>query len=147
MISSVVGSLRAMNARSDLPDPSAVDAVLFDAGGVLLLPDARFGQMAIRSIGHESEIDDWPLAFHRGNLFLDQAEVLRWPDVRRAIARSLGVHDDRLDEAVPLSEKLIVETPWTAVEGAAEVLGFLSAAGYRLGVVSNASGTVEGDLA
>jgi putative hydrolase of the HAD superfamily len=136
-----------VNARADLPDPSVVDAVLFDAGGVLLLPDARVGQTAVRSIGCESALDDWHLAFHRGNLFLDQAEVLDWLDVRRAIATSLGVGEDRLDEAVLLIEKLIAETPWTPVNGAAEVLGSLSAAGYQLGVVSNASGTVEEDLA
>jgi FMN phosphatase YigB (HAD superfamily) len=120
--------------------------VLFDAGGVLLMPDAAAGQIAIRSIGCESEVDDWNLAFHRGNHFLDEAEVLHWPDVRRAIAGSLGVGNDRLDDAVRLIEKLAVETPWTPVDEAAEVLRSLSDSGYQLAVVSNAFGTVEAEL-
>lgn len=60
---------------------------------------------------------------------------------------ALGVSEERLDEAVPLIEEVIVKTPWTAVEGAVQVLRILSAAGYRLGVIENAFGTVGEELA
>ena len=43
-----------MATSISLPPPEAIDAVIFDAGGVLLLPDPMFGQLALRTLQHES---------------------------------------------------------------------------------------------
>lgn len=133
--------------RSPLPNPSDIEAVLFDAGGVLLLPDIAVGQEALASFGCQFGTEEWERAFYTGSVYVDQVEEVHWPAVRREIAAALGVDDDRLDEAVPIVERLILEMPWMAVIGATEVLSALSAAGFLLGVVSNATGTVESELA
>ena len=132
---------------SDRPDPSEIEAVVFDAGGVLLLPDIAAGRDALASFSCKFGTEEWERAFYRGSAFVDQVEEVHWPLVRREIAAALGVDDGRLDEAVPIVERLILEMPWTAVPGAAEVLNALSASGFLLAVVSNAGGTVESELA
>ena len=129
-----------------LPDRESIDAVIFDAGGVLLLPEHVFGQAAVRVLHRDSHVEDWPLAYYSANLLLDT-----WRDpigcgMRRAIASASGVPDDQLDAAVPLIEQLIASAPWVPVEGAVDLLWSLAGAGYRLGVVSNAFGTMERQL-
>lgn len=125
-----------------LPDPEAIDAVIFDAGGVLLLPDAEAGRAAIRTLSFESRREDWHRAHYTANQVLDRMEIPDWSAVRRVIASAVGVPDDQLDAAVALLEELMEFTPWVAVDGAADALRALSGAGYQLAVVSNASGNV-----
>jgi putative hydrolase of the HAD superfamily len=129
-----------------LPPPGAIDAVVFDAGGVLLLPDPTFGQLALRTLKHESRLEDWPRAYYNANLLLDSLELPDWGGMRRAIASAVGLPDDQLDAAVPLIEQLIASAPWAPVEGAVDLLWSLAGAGYKLGIVSNAFGTVERQL-
>jgi len=133
--------------RSPLPNPSGIEAVLFDAGGVLLLPDIAAGREALGPFGCQFGPEEWERAFYIGSTFVDRFEEVHWPSVRREIAAALGVDDAQLDDAVPIVERLILEVPWMAVIGGAEVLRALSASGYLLGVVSNAMGTVESELA
>jgi putative hydrolase of the HAD superfamily len=128
------------------PSPEGFDAVIFDAGGVLLLPDAEAGREAIRSLGYESRPEDWHRAYYAANLVVDEMEVVDWPSIRRAIAAELGIPPADLDGAVPLIEELILSTPWVAAPHALDILSSLSNAGYLLAVVSNASGKVEADL-
>jgi putative hydrolase of the HAD superfamily len=129
-----------------LPSPGSIDAVLFDAGGVLLLPDARIGQVALRALNCEPRFDDWPRAYYTAGVLFDGLERADWSVLRRAIASALGVPDDQLDAAVPLIEQLIVSAPWVPVDGAVDLLWALARAGYQLAVVSNAFGTVERQL-
>jgi putative hydrolase of the HAD superfamily len=128
------------------PSPGEIDAILFDAGGVLLLPDAEIGRAAMRPLGCESTAEDWRRAHYSANLVIDTMDRPDWSRIRRTIAAEIGVSDDRLEEAVPLIEELIIATPWVAIDGAAETLAALSDAGYLLAVVSNAFGTVEQEL-
>jgi putative hydrolase of the HAD superfamily len=129
-----------------LPPPESIDAAIFDAGGVLLLPDARFGQAALRALNHGSGLGDWPRAYYQANLLLDSLELADWGGMRRAIASAIGVPDDHLDGAVPLIQQLIVSAPWVPVDGAVDLLWRLARAGYQLAVVSNAFGTVQRQL-
>jgi putative hydrolase of the HAD superfamily len=128
------------------PAREAVDAVVFDAGGVLLLPDAEAGRAAVRTLNCESRPEDWHRAHYAANLVLDRMETPDWPSVRRAIASAVGIGDGQLEAAAALIEEVMVSIPWVAVDGAADALRALSDAGYQLAVVSNATGTVAQQL-
>jgi putative hydrolase of the HAD superfamily len=131
-----------------LPAPQLIDAVIFDVGGVLLLPDPNAGREALGSLGCVPADVQWRRAHYSTNLVLDAQEGKPdWAAARRAFAAELGVHVDHIEAAVPLLEKLIVSTAYVPVDGAAETLRLLASAGYKLGIVSNAFGTVADDLA
>jgi putative hydrolase of the HAD superfamily len=127
------------------PSPDLFDAVIFDAGGVLILPDADAGREAIRTLGHESQPEEWHRAYYAGNRGVETMDVVDWQAIRRAIASELGIPSTKLDEAVPLIAELC-GGPWVTVPQAVDVLWALSNAGYQLAVVSNAGGTVEAEL-
>jgi putative hydrolase of the HAD superfamily len=128
------------------PDRDSIDAVIFDAGGVLLLPEAMIGQAAVRALNCDPRLQDWPMAYYTANLLLDSVEGSDWLGTRRAMASTVGVPDDQLDSAIPLIERLIASAPWVPVEGAVDLLSSLAVAGYQLAVVSNAFGTVQRQL-
>jgi len=125
-----------------LPAPSAIDAVIFDAGGVLLMPDAEAGRAAIATLNCETRPEDWHRAHYAANVVLDRMQTLDWQAHRRAIASEVGVAADQLDAAAALIEQIFAGTAWVAADGAAEALRELSEAGYKLAVVSNAWGMV-----
>jgi putative hydrolase of the HAD superfamily len=114
--------------------------VIFDAGGVLLLPDAEAGMAAIADL-HESVPADWRRAHYAALLAVEQMEPLDWPAHRRVLAAEVGVRDEHLDAAAALIED-VMTSPWVPVDGAADALRALSGAGYKLAVVSNAWGTI-----
>ncbi|MGH3300512.1 MAG: HAD family hydrolase [Streptosporangiaceae bacterium] len=125
-----------------LPARETVDAVIFDAGGVLLLPDAEAGRAAIAGLHDESVAADWHRAHYAALVALEQMEPIDWSAHRRVIAAEVGVRDEHLDAAATLIEDVMAST-WVPVDGAADTLRALSAAGYKLAVVSNAWGTIE----
>jgi putative hydrolase of the HAD superfamily len=157
------------HAGGPLPD-GRVEAVLLDVGGVFFLPDHAAVEGALARVGLSTQLGALDRAHY---IALAQAEqdpqarmemlgrasgagpvpgpvrvdavVDRYP---RAYLRAIGVSEDRLDDAAaelfalgPLS------VPWTRVrrEAVAE-LRALAGTGVRLGVVSNADGTVEQTL-
>jgi len=124
------------------PDRRDIDAVIFDAGGVLLLPDAEAGRMAIAALDCESTPEDWRRAHYTTLPLLDQMQPIDWQTHRRAVAAEVGVPDESLDAAAALIEDVMVGRAWVAVPGAADALRALAGAGYQLAVVSNAWGTV-----
>jgi len=125
-----------------LPAPDDVDAVIFDAGGVLLLPDAEAGRAAIETLDFQSNPEDWRRAHYATLPLLDQMHPIDWATHRRAIAAEIGVPAEHIEAAGALIEDVMASTDWVAVDGAAEALQALSEAGYKLAVVSNAWGTV-----
>jgi putative hydrolase of the HAD superfamily len=124
-----------------LPPREAVDAVIFDAGGVLLLPDAELGRAAIAGLHDESAPADWHRAHYAALVALEQMDPIDWSAHRRVIAAEIGVRDEHLDAAAALIDDVMTST-WVAVDGAADTLRALAAAGYKLAVVSNAWGTM-----
>jgi putative hydrolase of the HAD superfamily len=129
-----------------LPDPEMIDAVICDAGGVLLLPDLAAGREAMRALGCVPDEQDWVRAHYGTILELDAVEIPDRVALRKVFASALGVPDEHLDLAVEIIENLTVATPWVAVDQAAESLRRLAEAGYKLAVVSNASGRVAEEL-
>ena len=96
---------------SDRPDPTAIEAVVFDAGGVLLLPDIAAGRDALAAFGCKFGTEEWERAFYRGSAFVDQVEEVHWPLVRREIAAALGVDAVRKRRPGPTASWSISSTP------------------------------------
>jgi putative hydrolase of the HAD superfamily len=124
-----------------LPARETVDAVIFDAGGVLLLPDAELGGEAIAGLRDESTSADWHRAHYAALIALEQMDPIDWLAHRRVIAAEVGVRDEHLDAAAALIDD-VMTSAWVAVDGAADTLRALAVAGYKLAVVSNAWGTI-----
>lgn len=127
----------------------AIDAVIFDAGGVLLLPDAHLGQALFAGLGNDEALSAWPDAWYRAYYaamrFLDQADPTGQPSARRAMAEAVGVAPDRIEAGVSVMDQ-VAAAPWTAVDGAVQALRDLSDAGYKLAVVSDSNGTIAQEL-
>ena len=131
---------------------SEIDAVLLDAGGVLVLPSHEPVVAALASV--EVRVDALLLdaAHYAGMRGLDEAppDAFDWRDYLGAYVRTLGIAGGRRDAAVSVLRPLFDDSArlWRrAVPGARKGLAALLAEGVRLGVVSNAEGTCEARLA
>jgi putative hydrolase of the HAD superfamily len=127
-----------------------VDAVLLDAGGVLVLPDPTVLGPLLAPYGGDPSIDRHRRAHYaamavksrRGGLELD------WDAYDEAYVRSVGVADDLVDIACELLGACRVPHLWRwPIPESLVGLRRLHAAGIPVGVVSNASGQVEAMLA
>jgi FMN phosphatase YigB (HAD superfamily) len=128
------------------------DAILFDAGGVLLLPSPEHTGALLEPFG--ATTDDATLlrahfvAAHAMDLARADGERAEWPAYHRAYARSAGVPVEQEDAAVERFGSEFNHHFWRRpLAGAAEVLTALVDRGVPIGIVSNAGGQVEGDLA
>ena len=124
------------------------DAVLFDAGGVLVMPDPTVLAPLLSPLG--GSVD--PAVHHRAHYAamraVDRAEDEDWTLYRRAYVSSVGVPVDELDEALVLFSSTFNLHLWRYPnEGSAAVLHTWSSATSPSGVVSNAGGQIEGVLA
>jgi putative hydrolase of the HAD superfamily len=124
-----------------------IDAVLFDAGGVLLLPDPAALRRAFAPFGARPDDETCRIAHYASMRELDRVGGPDWLAVDRVLARTAGVPEDHLDRTFRLIEDIYQRSPWVPVAGAAEALLALQDAGFPLAVVSNASGTMEQQLA
>jgi FMN phosphatase YigB (HAD superfamily) len=131
---------------------SEFDAVLFDAGGVLLLPSPeRTGPLAAR-FGGTTDRETLVKAHFAGVHAMDHAradgDFAEWPAYHRAYVGAAQVPPERIPAAVEAFLAEFDHDFWTTpVEGAAQVLAALVDRGVPIGIVSNAGGQVEGDLA
>ncbi len=141
-----------MNAEEPLPTP--LEAVLLDAGGVLIDLDYRYLQRLIEPVHRvvaESELSHAEsLARREINRSVGDDEDVssRWRDYFHTILGNVGVagdlHPPLIDSLWEAHQRVGL---WTvAVEGALEVVSELKRRGFRLGVVSNAEGTVARNL-
>jgi putative hydrolase of the HAD superfamily len=136
-----------------LPDPSSVQTLLLDAGGVLVRPDFARVAEALRSRGVDAEA---------GALQAAEAPAKRELDLRPAegtatdeergwryfntLLRHAGIERSRATDAALLELKTWHDRHclWDSVlEGVTPALGRLHDAGIRLAVVSNSNGTVR----
>jgi len=122
-------------------------AVLLDAGGVLLMPDPRAAETHLAQFGVAPDVGAMLAAYHAGMVEIDRLGVADFGAADRAVARALGVAEAQLDAALEAIWRVYQDEPWIAIPGVARQLERLRDAGYALAVVSNASGTVEQQLA
>lgn len=127
------------------------EAVLLDAGGVLILPHHGLVVDALAAVGVSLDGADLDGAHYAGSAVLrewpdDDEEILaRFTD---AYARAAGVPEESLERALPaLRAAFGREEMWRRpAPGAAEAIRRLRAAGLKVAVVSNSSGHCEQHL-
>lgn len=125
------------------------DAVLFDAGGVLVLPDPTVLAPLLAPYGAAVELEAHHRAHYAGMRALDTEGVVHddWNAYNPAYVRALGVAEDEVDEAAFLLGR--TRSPWLwrwPIPGATDALRALHQSGVPIGVVSNASGQIEAAL-
>jgi putative hydrolase of the HAD superfamily len=125
---------------------SAVEAVLLDAGGVLMLPDPSAFRARLRPFGVEPDDASCYRAAYLGVAEVDRLRRADYDAANRFIAGALGVPDRHLEAAAEAIELVYTRDGGVAIDGVAAQLVRLCEAGIRLGIVSNASGEVEAEL-
>lgn len=141
-----------MSPAPSLPKP--VDAVLVDAGGVLVLPNEDLVADALDRIGHDVDRSRLRAAHYHGSAALEQ-----WPDTddgthqdatiyrafNEAYARAAGVPDALVEKARLVLDEVFghIDTWTRPAPEAQEGLEALRDTGRRLAIVSNADGQVE----
>lgn len=139
-----------------LADRARVEAVLFDAGNTLIYVDPVRMAQILTAAGARTDPSRVAAAERAARRILHEAiedgqkgtEPELWRRYFAEIFRGCGTPPEALDTA----GRLLRETHagshlWTHVaEGTHEALRAMAGAGYRLGVISNADGRVEGVL-
>lgn len=143
-----------------------IRTVLFDAGNTLLHIDYPFVAEVLTDHGHPRTVEEVRVAEYAAKAAIDEflvplvgaaesVEGLLWPGDRErpsyfavALGR-LGIHGD---DAVPVLEALRRHNEedclWRVIEpDTIDVLDGLRRRGLKLGVVSNADGRIEADIA
>jgi putative hydrolase of the HAD superfamily len=134
--------------------PATLDAILFDAGGVLIDLDYAYLQRLIRA--SHAAVPRTALSEAESHARREINETVRgggnvrdaWRDYFHVLLARVGVpgrrHETIIDSLWEAHQRVGL---WTvACDGAVEVVGQLKARGLRLGVVSNAEGQVEQHL-
>jgi putative hydrolase of the HAD superfamily len=131
-------------------------AILFDAGNTLVYVDPRRMAEILRGAGVDTDGNRVALAEltarHRLHEGIAQGAKGTEPELWRSYLSSLfsgsGVSDDALETVADrVREEHARDHLWThVVPGTAATLAALRDAGYRLAVISNADGRVEGVL-
>lgn len=128
--------------------PSTVnffDAVLLDAGGVLILPEHDVMRETLTPFGVRPTDAQLTRAHYAGMAARDVTLDRPGEAYQRAYAAACGVPEERTAEAAAALSRAGAE--WTAAtDGARGYLAELADLGVALAVVSNAVGTVEWQL-
>lgn len=127
---------------------SPVEAVLLDAGGVLLLPDPAVVTRALAGVGVAPDPAVLVRAHYAAVAALDACDDGAWSSYLAAYAAAAGVPVDRRATATAALAEAVTAHVWVqSTDGAANGVQALVDAGLRVAVVSNAEGTVEQMLA
>ncbi len=125
------------------------DAVLFDAGGVLVLPDPTVIGPLLAFYGGDQAVESHRRAHYAGMRDKSHAGSIEddWLVYDEAYVDAVGVRpEDRLEAADVLNRTRTPDLWRWPVPETIPALRQLSDAGVPMGVVSNASGQVEGSL-
>jgi FMN phosphatase YigB (HAD superfamily) len=129
---------------------SRFDALLFDAGGVLVLPDPTVLGPLLAYYGGDRSIEANRRAHYAAMAAKSTAGAMEadWITYDEAYVRSVGVNEADVAEATTLLGQTRHAPLWRwAIPESRSALDRLAAAGVPMGVVSNASGQIEGVLA
>ncbi|MGA0862722.1 MAG: HAD family hydrolase [Ilumatobacteraceae bacterium] len=126
------------------------DAVLFDAGGVLVVPDPTVLAPTLAYYGGSRDVDAHVRAHYGAMAAKSRAGVGEddWSQYNEAYVRFIGVPERDVAAAADVLSRTRHAHLWRhPVPGAAEALRSLTTAGVPIGVVSNASGQIAEILA
>lgn len=125
------------------------DAILFDAGGVLVVPDPAVTGPIVASHGGDPRPATLIRAHFAGAYGLDHGDpdAADWLLYHRAYAEAAGVPAERSDASAEAQFAALDHGHWREpIPGAADALRALHARGVPIGVVSNAAGQIEAML-
>ena len=125
------------------------DAVLFDAGGVLVLPDPTVLAPLLAYFGGSLEIDRHRRAHYAGMKAKSDADASEssWDAYNDAYVAAVGVDPDDRDEAAGVLDRTRYHHTWRwVIPESRTALDRLAILGVPMGVVSNASGQIEAML-
>ena len=133
------------------------DAVLFDAGGVFILPDPVAMSTAVAPYGGDASISSLMRAHYAGMARLDRfaaehakdtIDSFSWEPYREAYMESVGVPEGDRPAARERARKMFSPFLWRfPIDDSVAALWRLHLTGLPIGIVSNASGQVEATLA
>ena len=126
-----------------------VDAVSFDCGGVLTVPDhGMLGYVLTRhGITHDGALFSEGHYHAMAAIDRNRSEPEEFGDYTHAFLQAIGTSRDQMDAAVAAIEEVLVPPLWIQrVPGALDAVRRIKAAGYRVAVTSNADGTIEDAL-
>jgi putative hydrolase of the HAD superfamily len=121
------------------------DAILLDAGGVLVLPDPTVLGPLLAYFGGDTAIEAHRRAHYAGMKAKSDADAGEesWEVYDEAYVRAVGVAPDDLAEAAVLLGRTRTPALWRwPIPGSIDALRRLAALGVPMGVVSNASGQI-----
>ncbi|MEM1334938.1 MAG: HAD family hydrolase, partial [Actinomycetota bacterium] len=134
-----------------MPDASRrFDAVLFDAGGVLVLPDPTVLAPLLAYFGGDDSIDLHRRAHYAGMKAKADARSgeRSWGVYNDAYVAAVGVPERERAEAAEVLDRTRYHHTWRwVIPESRAALDRLAAAAIPMGVVSNASGQIEAMLA
>ncbi len=120
-------------------------AVLFDAGGVLVLPDPTVLGPLLAYYGGDPSLEANRRAHYAGMAAKSAAgsgEVF-WDEYNHSYVRSVGIADRDADAAAELLHRTRTAYLWRwPIPESLSAMAILAAAGLPMGVVSNASGQI-----
>jgi putative hydrolase of the HAD superfamily len=126
---------------------SEFDAVLFDAGGVLVVPNPDTMAACLQPYSTSTTVEALERAHYAGVHAIDHSRVTElsaftdWSPYNRAYAQTAAVTEDRLEMAVAALDATFTHWVWTQpVSTARLVLAELYERGVPIGVVSNSGG-------
>jgi putative hydrolase of the HAD superfamily len=133
-------------------DAVLFDAVLFDAGGVLVVPAPAVTGPLLAPFGGTPDEETLVRAHFAAAHALDHARAegaeAEWTAYRYAYARHAGVPEAAAEAAAAALAAEVDHWAWHhPVPGARDALATLVDRGVPIGIVSNAAGQVEGELA
>jgi len=125
------------------------DAILFDAGGVLVLPDPTVLGPLLAPYGADASYERHHRAHYAAMRMQDtEGEVHDdWDAYDRGYVAALGIDGDDADEAAHVLGRTRNPLLWRyPIRGVTEALRAVADRGVRIGVVSNADGQIESSL-
>jgi len=125
---------------------NAFDAVFFDAGGVLVLPDPTVLAPLLETYGGSTRIDDHRRAHYAGMAAKSRAAASEsdWDSYNLAYVTAVGVDAELRLMAASLLDRTRTAEPWRwPIPESMAALAELAALGVPMSVVSNASGQIE----
>jgi putative hydrolase of the HAD superfamily len=136
-------------------EPPEITTLLLDVGGVFLLPSPEPIVGVLERAEIPVDADRLDRAHYAGaassqvDVDDDESSIADfWRAYLVAFTRECAVPDDRIDEAIEhLASEFATDGLWMRViPGSVDALRAIAAAGIRLGVVSNAGGTMADRL-